>query len=194
MATKRSVFSRIEIGVPLISVSVAILAAGVGIAAIVSDYVDWPGRVLIILLAIVLVIVAFVVAARNGRVEKEARLRLQAEHPGALVERVRVWMLPHRKLEAETPMQFLIADAQEISLQTIEQEALLRIPVADLDFVDLVTAQGDRVKDKALTLIYGDDQSTVQLFTVTYDATERLNRRLRNAIGWPKTGTPADTA
>ena len=54
-------------------------------------------------------------------------------------------------------MHFLIADAGEILFETVDRTALLRIPVAEIGFIDPVTAQGDRARDKALTIIYGDD-------------------------------------
>ena len=189
---KRSVFGRIDVGLPLISVSVAIAAAGIAIAAGWTE--DWAVRVVILVLAALLIGALWFAAIRNSRVERDARRRLQQEHPGALVERVRLWSLPHGRIDPETPPHFLIADTREISFETYTQTVLLRIAVAELGFVDLVTAQQDRVRDKALTLIYGDAQDTVQVFTVTYDATERLRARLRKAIGWPKDGTPSDSA
>jgi hypothetical protein len=168
--SRGGIFGRIEIGPPLISVSIAIVAAGVGIAALSGA--EFAGRIAIIVVAVLLVATVWVFGVRNNGVEREARRRLQAEHPGSLVERVRVWSLPHRRLEAGTPMHFLIADTRENVIETIDQTVLVRFPVAEVGFVDLVTAQGDRARDKALTIIYGDEQLTVQLFTVTYSGTE----------------------
>ncbi|HEV7742044.1 MAG TPA: hypothetical protein VGO65_06460 [Pseudolysinimonas sp.] len=194
MATtqKRSMSERIDVGLPLISVTIAIAAAGIAIAAGWTQ--DGAVRGSILALAAALIAVLWIVAIRNGRLERNTRLRLQEEHPGALVERVRLWSLPRGRVDPDTPPHFIVADTREITFETYSRTVLLRIPVADLGFVDLVTAQHDRVRDKALTLVYGDDEDTVQLFTVTYDATERLRSRLRKAIGWPANGTPADTA
>jgi hypothetical protein len=190
VAAQQRTRGRIEVGVPLISVTAAIVVAAVALAARATDIAGV--RILIGVLALVLIAALWVAGLRNSRIEREARTRLQSEHPGALVERVRVWSLPHGRLEPGTPLQFLNADASEISFETIDQVVLLRIPVAELGLVDLVTAQHDRARDKALTLIYGDFQDTVQLFTVTYTGTEKLRARLRTAIGWPAEGTPAD--
>jgi hypothetical protein len=145
---------------------------------------------LVIALGLVLIAVPWVVALRNSRFERATRARLRAEHPGALVERVRLWRLPHGRLEPGTPIQFLIADPSEVSFETANQTVLLRIPVEDIGLIDLVAAQGDRARDRALTIIYGDEQLAVQLFTVTYTGLEKLRARVRTATAWPPNDTP----
>lgn len=186
MATTKNL-ARLQVGYGLISFTIVLVVIAVSLIAAFRD----PGvRIVIGVLFLTAIVVLWIAALRNGRVEREYRARLKAEHPGALVERVILWSLPNGRVEPGTPMHFVVADASEISFETISQTVLLRIPVTELGFIDLVTAQGDRVKDKALTLIYGDDQNTVQLFTITYSANDRLGSRLRKAIGWPPTGTP----
>jgi hypothetical protein len=180
--------SRIDIGVGLISFTVLIVAVTITGMRLVSETL---GFVLLVAFAgAVLVAVLWTAAIRNGRAESTARRRLQDEHPGALVERVRLWALPGGRVDPHLPVHFLIADAREISFETIEQTVLLRIAVEELGFADPVTAQGDTARDKALTLIYGDERLSVQFFTVTYASIGRLRARLRTAIGWPADGTP----
>jgi hypothetical protein len=149
-----------------------------------------PSRIVVVGLAVVLIGVLWVSAIRNGAEEREARRRLRDRHPGSLVERVRLWSLPHGRVEADIPMHFMIADAAEIAFETIDQTALLRIPVPEIGFIDPVAAQGDRVRDKALTIIYGDEQNVVQVFTLTYAGIGGLGLRVRKAIGWPSRGVP----
>jgi hypothetical protein len=180
---RRALTGRIEIGIGLISFTVLIVAVAVSLIASLRESLGLT--LLAAVAAIVLIGVLWTSAIRNGHAERVARLRLKDEHPGALVERVRLWMLPHGRVEPDLPVHFLIADAREISFETIEQTVLLRIPVEDLGFADLVAAQGDRVRDRALTLIYGDEQLTVQFFTITYASMGKLRARLRKAIGWP---------
>ena len=187
MATTNKNLGRLQVGYPLISLTVVLVVIAV---SLIATFYDTGVRIVIAVLFLAAIGVLWTAAVRNGQVEREYRNRLKAEHPGALIERVILWSLPNGRVEPGTPMHFLVADASEISFETISQTVLLRIPVTELGFVDLVTAQGDRVKDKALTLIYGDDQNTVQLFTITYSANDRLGSRLRKAIGWPPTGTP----
>jgi hypothetical protein len=185
---KRSIWRRIDIGVPLIGSTIAIAVGALGLAARATD--DTGARILILVLSTVLIAVLWFVAARNAGAERAVRRRLQEQHPGALVERVRIWALPHGRLEPGTPQHFIVADASEISFETVEQTVLLRIPVAELGLADLVTAQGDRSRDKALTLIYGEFQDTVQVFTLTFTGVDKLRARVRKAIGWPPEGTP----
>jgi hypothetical protein len=179
---------RLQVGYGLISFTILLIALGITIGWYLIE--DVGPRIVVVVLFVAAIGVLWTAALRNGRFEREARDRLRAEHPGALVERVRVWALPHGRLEKDTPIQFLIADASEITIETITQTVLVRIPVPELGLIDLVTAQHDRAKDKALTLIYGDEQNVVQLFTITYSANDRLGARLRTAIGWPATGAP----
>lgn len=188
MEQRRGLSSRIDIGAGLISATVVIIALAIFSLQFVRDSLGL--MLLIVALAVVLTAVLWTLAIRNNREEGTARRRLQAEHPGALVERVRLWSLPHGRIAPGTPLHFVIADASEISFETIDQTVLLRIPVSDLGFVDLVKAKGDRSRDRALTLIYGDDQLAVQVFTVTYSGLEKLRARVRTAIGWPADGTP----
>lgn len=187
MAQTNRTLGRIQIGYGLISATIVMIVIAL---SLLVAFRELGVRVVIVVLAVASIGVLWTVAARNGQVEREYRTRLKAEHPGALVERVNLWSLPNGRVEPGTPMHFLVADASEISFETITQTVLLRIPVTELGFIGLVTAQGDRVKDKALTLIYGDDQSTVQLFTITYSANDRLGSRLRTAIGWPPADAP----
>ena len=190
MASTRVTTGGIQIGVGLISFSILIAAIDITIAGWFVN--DLGVRLVILALGVAVIGVLWAAAIRNGRVEKEARSRLLAEHPGALVERVRVWTLPHGRPEPHTPMQFLIADARELSIETITQTVLVRVPVTDLGFVGLVRAQGDSARDRAITLIYGPEQHTVQFFTITYSSLEKLQTRLRTAIGWPAEGEPGD--
>ena len=184
--------SRIEVGAGLLSFTLAILIVGVVGALSVRETL---GLVLLVVLATAALVAALWAAAlRNGRAEKRARTRLQGEHAGALVERVRLWRLPHGRVLSDVPMHFLVADASEILFETIDQTVLLRIPVEALGFVGPVQAKGDRSRDLALTLIYHQpdgEQGTVQLFTVTYTGIPKLGQRIRTAIGWPPEGTPA---
>ena len=106
------------------------------------------------------------------------------------MERVRLWSLPHRPLERDTPVHFLIADATEVTFETIDRTVLLRVLVTDLKRVELIPARHDRARDLALTLIYGEDDEVVQLFTVTYTGTEKLRDRLLAAIAWDADRAP----
>jgi hypothetical protein len=180
----------LQIGLGLISFSILILALFITVGGWFVN--DVGARFLIIGIGVVLVAVLWVIAVRNGRIEKAARLRLQAQHPGSLVERVKLWMLPEGRPQRDTPMHFVIADAGDIVFETIDSTALLRIPVAEIGFVGLVRAQGDTTRDRAVTIIYGDEQHTVQFFTITNASLDKLEARIRKAIGWPATGAPAD--
>jgi hypothetical protein len=188
---RRPLSSRIDIGIGLICFTLLITAAT---ATAVRLFEGSLGLMLLVGAAgLALVAVLWIAAIRNGRAERNARRRLLEQHPGALVERIRLWALPAGRVEPHLPTHFVVADAREISFETIDQTVLLRIPVERLGFVDPVRAQGDRAKDVALTLIYdGEDgaQLTVQLFTVTGMGLARLRARIRTAIGWPAEGTP----
>ena len=188
---RRPITSRIDIGVGLISFTLLLSAATVTVMQLVRDTL---GLVLLAALAgTALIAVLWISAIRNSRAERAARQRLQEQHPGALVERIRLWTLPHGRVEPHLPTHFIVADASEISFETIDQTVLLRIPVERLGFVDPVRAQNDRARDTALTLIYdGDDREplTVQLFTLTGVGLPKLRGRIRTAIGWPADGTP----
>lgn len=190
--TKRRATERLQVGFGLISFSAVIVVIGLFVAVFATRIV--PVRLLILALFVAAIAALWGTAINNGRHERAARLRLKEENPGALVERVRVWALPKGRLERDTPMQFLIADAETVSFQTIDEVVLLTIPVEEIGFVGLVTAQGDGARDKALTLIYGDDQLTVQFFTLTYSAMDRLLTRVTTAIDWPADGTPRQSA
>ena len=179
---------RIQVGVGLISISVALAVVAIVIAGRATD--NFVVRIAILVLAASLIGLLWVVAMRNGEAERAAIRRLRAEHVGSLVERVRLWSLPKGRVDTDIPMHFLVADAEEILFETIDRTALLRIPVAGIGFIDPVIAQGDRVRDTALTIIYGDDQETVQFFTLTYTGIRKLRARLRTAIGWPADGIP----
>ncbi|HWM33869.1 MAG TPA: hypothetical protein VNR36_06480 [Pseudolysinimonas sp.] len=188
---RRSLRSRIDIGIGLISFSVLIIAVALTGMRLVADTLGFV--LLIAAAALVLIAVLWTAAVRNSRAERTARLRLQREHPGALVERVRLWTLPAGRVDPHLPTHFIVADAQEISFETLDQTALLRIPVERLGFVDPVRAQQDRARDRALTLIYEDEdgvQQSVQLFSVTGMGLSRLRHRIRTAIGWPADGDP----
>jgi hypothetical protein len=188
---RRRTLGRIQIGIGLFSWTIAIAAIGVSIAAAVAVATEsLLPRILVLVVTGVGLLALWLAAIRNERVEKEVRERLKSEHPGSLVERVRIWALPHGRLEPGTPDHFLIADTREISFETVDQVVLLRIPVPELGFADLVTAQGDRAREKAMTLIYGEFQDTVQFFTITFLGTAKLRDRVRRAIGWPEEGTP----
>jgi hypothetical protein len=180
---------RLQVGLGLISFSVVIAVLAMMIAVVSTQ--DLPLRLLIIAFGLILIGVLWVVAIRNGREEREARKRLRDDHPGSLVERVRLWSLPNGRVDKNTPAHFIIADAGDVVFETIDRTALLRIPVEEIGFIDPVTAQGDRSRDKALTIIYGDDENVVQLFTITYAGTAALGSRIRKAIGWPARGIPA---
>jgi hypothetical protein len=179
---------RVDIGVGLISFTVLIAGAALSLIGYARESLGIA--LLVAAAAIALIGVLWTAAIRNGHAEREARRRLQAEHPGALVERVRLWALPHGRVDPGLTIHFLVADAREISFETIDQTVLLRVPVEELGFADLVLAQGDAARDKALTLIYGDERLTVQFFTLTYASMGRLRARLRTAIGWPEAGNP----
>lgn len=188
MAANNGVTGRLQIGVGLISISVALGVVAIVIAGRATD--NFVVRIAILILAASLIGLLWVAALRNGEAERAAIRRLRAEHPGSLVERVRLWSLPKGRVDKDIPVHFLVADAGEILFETIDRTALLRIPVAEIGFLDPVTAQGDRVRDRALTIIYGDDQDTVQVFTLTYTGIAKLGARLRKAIGWPADGIP----
>lgn len=192
MATKRNVTGGLQVGVGLISFSVLILGVFVALAASFGPTLEV--RLVIVILGIALVGVLWVAAVRNGRAEKAFRARLQEQHPASLVERVRIWMLPQGKPEKGTPATFIVADAGEITFQDLDELVLLRIPVADIGFIGPVRAQGDDAKDKAVTIIYGDDNLTVQFFTITHASLEKLEARIRTAIGWPAEDAPGATA
>ena len=193
MATTRKVTGGIQIGVGLISFSILIMALFISVAGFFAPG-SLPLRLLIVALGIAAVGVLWTAAIRNGRAEREVRDRLRAEHPGALVERVRLWLLPQGKPEPGIPPTFLVADTRAISFEDTDQVVHLRIPVADLGFIGLVRSQSDTTRDRAVTLIYGDDQLTVQFFTITSASLDKLEARIRTAVGWPATGTPADAA
>lgn len=184
MATmRRRAAGRIQVGVGLISFSVLIAGLGYVLAVALTELV--VVRIVILLASAAVIVALWAAAIRNGRAEREARDRLRAEHPGALVERVRLWTLPHGRVDRDIPVHFIVADASEVSFEDIDQTVLLRVPVADIGLVDLVTAKGDRARDKAVTLIYGDEQLVVQFFTITYAGNGRLRDRVRVAIGQP---------
>jgi hypothetical protein len=186
--TERRMTDRLQVGIGLVSLSVLVAAIGYFIAVSATTIVGV--RILILALFAVVIAGLWFVAIRNGRAEHDARDALREENPGALVERVRLWSLPKGRVLKDVPIHFLIADAVEIVFETINHTVLARIPVDELTFVDIVTAKGDRSLDKALTLIYGDEQHVVQLFTITYASTDKLRARLRAAIGWPADGVP----
>jgi hypothetical protein len=185
---KRTGLGRLQVGFGLISFSVVILVLGMMFAVIFADTV--PVRIAIVAIAVVLIGVLWISAIRNGAEEREARKRLRDEHPGSLVERVRLWSLPHGRVDKDLPVHFIIADAGDVVFETVDRTALLRIPAEEIGFIDPVTAQGDRTRDKALTIIYGDEKNVVQLFTVTYAGIWGLGSRIRKAIGWPARGIP----
>jgi len=188
----RKLQDRIRIGVGLASTTFAIII--VASLWIVRGTDNLGLKLLIGFLALVLIAVPWTVAVRNGRVERDGRRRIQDAHPGALVERVRLWALPKGRVDVDIPMHFVIADADEVAFETLEQTALLRIPTGDIGLIQLMRAQGDRGRDAALTIVYGpggaDSQQTVQVFTVSYDGMTQLEKRVRKAIGWPATGAP----
>lgn len=186
--TAKRTEARLQVGFGLVSISVVIAAVGAIVSILATQIV--AVRIVILVLTLALIAALWGAAVNNGRLERETRNRLRAEHPGALVERVRLWSLPKGRVDRDIPMHFLIADASEISFEEVDQTVVLRIPVEDVTFVDLVTAQHDRAKDKAVTLIYGDDQQTVQFFTITYASNDRLRDRVRAAIGWSADRTP----
>ncbi len=188
MTKTRPRIGRLHVGFGLISFSIVLLVIGMMIAIVFAR--DVTLRLVIIGFVAVFIGVLWMSAIRNGAEEREARRRLRDEHPGSMVERVRLWSLPHGHVEADIPMHFIVADAGEILFETVARTALLRIPVPEIGFIDPVTAQGDRVKDKALTIIYGDEQNVVQVFTLTYAGIPALGARLRRAIGWPPRGAP----
>jgi hypothetical protein len=188
MTEKRGAVGRLQVGFGLISFSVVLFVLGLMIAVIFAS--DVTLRLVIVGFVVVFIGALWVSAIRNGAEEREARKRLREEHPGSLVERVRLWSLPRGRVDADIPMHFMVADAGEILFETIARTALLRIPVEEIGFIDPVIAQGDRVKDKALTIIYGDEQNVVQVFTLTYAGITGLGSRLRKAIGWPSHGVP----
>jgi hypothetical protein len=179
---------RLQVGFGLISFSVVIAVLAMMIAVIYVD--DVPLRLVVLAFGALLIGVLWVTAIRNGAEEREARKRLREEHPGSLVERVRLWSLPSGRVDKDLPVHFIIADAGDIVFETVTRTALLRIPVEEIGFIDPVTAQGDRTRDKALTIIYGDEENVVQLFTITYAGTAALGSRIRKAIGWPARGIP----
>jgi 4-amino-4-deoxy-L-arabinose transferase-like glycosyltransferase len=187
--TTRKLTDRIRIGIGLASITFAIVIVASLWIVRGTDVIAL--KVLIGVLAAVLIAVPWYVAVRNGRVERDARNRLRGQHPGSLVERVRLWTLPAGRVDADIPMHFMVADARELSFETIDQTVQVRVPVAEIGFLGLARAQGDRARDSALTIVYGDDpQMTVQLFTVSYDGMPRFEKRVRTAIGWPAKGTP----
>ena len=155
---------RLQVGAGLISLTVVIAVIGI---TLISWFPDTGIRIVIAVLFLAAIGVVWTSAIRNGRAEREFRTRLKEQHPGALVERVILWSLPKGRVEPGTPMQFLVADATEILFETINQTVLLRFPVEELTHIGLATARGDRVKDTALTLIYGEEEHVVQLFTVS---------------------------
>jgi hypothetical protein len=142
---KRSAMGRIQVGFGLISFSVVLVVVGMTVAIVFGR--DLTARIAILALAGALIAVLWVAAVRNGTEEREARRRLRDEHPGSLVERVRLWSLPAGRVEADLPVHFLVADAEEILFETADRTALLRIPVAEVGFIDPVAAQGDRARD-----------------------------------------------
>jgi hypothetical protein len=187
-ASRRAGTGRIQVGFGLISFSVVILVLAMMVAVVFAREV--PVRIVIVVIAVALIGLLWVSAVRNGAEEREARGRLRDDHPGSLVERVRLWKLPRGPVDKDVPVHFIIADAGELLFETIDRTALLRIPVDEIGFIDPVIAQGDRVRDKALTIIYGDEQNVVQFFTVTYAGIWGLGSRVRKAIGWPPRGIP----
>jgi hypothetical protein len=189
-SAKRGPIGRLEVGFGLISFSVVIVVLAMTFAVVVTQ--DVALRIVVVVFALVLIGVLWVSAIRNGAEERDARRLLREQHPGSLVERVRLWSLPHGPVDKDAPMHFVVADAAEILFESADRTALLRIPVAEIGFIDPVTAQGDRTRDKALTIIYGDEQNVVQVFTITYAGIASLGRRIRKAIGWPPRGIPVD--
>lgn len=187
----RFLLTRVDVGFGLLSFTLAIVVVAVSAGLAVRESI---GLVLLVAAAAAaLLAVLWVSALRNGRVEKTARLRLQQEHPGALVERVRLWRLPHGPVLRNIPIHFVVADPREIVFETIDRTMLLRIPVEAVLAIEPRRAQGDRRGDTALTIVYEapeGERATVQLFTLTYAGIAALGRRIRTAIAWPAEGTP----
>ncbi|HEX7834994.1 MAG TPA: hypothetical protein VF479_05950, partial [Pseudolysinimonas sp.] len=132
----------------------------------------------------------WIAAIRNGADERRAVARLRAAHPGAFVERVKLWSLADGLVPADIPMHFIVADSEQLRFVTADGTALAQIPVAEIGFVDPVAAQKDKVRDKALTIIYGDHEDVVQVFPDMNLGLDKLRSRVRKAIGWPADGAP----
>jgi hypothetical protein len=179
----------IRIGIGLISFTVLLLAIGV-----TSAFARWSDgaviKVLIPFAAFALVAVLWIAAVRNGADERQAVARLRAAHPGAFVERVKLWSLPSGVVPADLPMHFVVADPHEVQFVTGDGTPLARIPVSEIGLIDLVRAQHDKARDRALTIIYGADQDAVQVFPDMNLGLDKLRSRVRTAIGWPASGTP----
>ncbi len=169
---QRGPLGRLQVGFGLVSFTVVLIVLAMTIG--VAFTTDVTVRLVILVLALALIGVLWASAVRNGTEERDFRRYLREQNPGSLVERVRLWSLPHGRVDADVPMHFIVADAGEILFETIDRTALLRIPVDEIGFIDPVTAQGDRVRDKALTIIYGDEKHVVQVFTITYAGTASL--------------------
>jgi hypothetical protein len=142
------------------------------------------------LAAIALVALLWLAAIRNGADERGAVARLRAAHPGAFVERVRLWSLPSGLVPKNAPMHFVVADPDQLQFVSADGTSLAQIPVGEIGLIDFVTAQKDKVRDKALTIIYGDEQDVVQVFPDMNLGLDKLNLRVRKAIGWPADGAP----
>jgi hypothetical protein len=168
-------------GFALLGASLALIVAGCAIAFATPDLV---ARAIVLGVTGAFLVALWGRAVRNARAEGRARVRIEQANPGAFVERVRLWSLPQGRVDRGTPPHFLIADAEHIVFQTIDDTALLKVDVADLGYVGLVRAQGDTARDQAITLIYGDDDLTVQFFGRAETRTEGLLQRVTRAIAW----------
>jgi hypothetical protein len=181
---------KVRIGIGLLSFTAALLVVG-----FLSAFARWTDsavvKVLIPVAAFALIAVLWIAAVRNGAGERTAVARLRAAHPGAFVERVTLWSLPDGLAGKDLPMHFIVADPEEIRFEAEDGSALARVPVAEIGFVDLVRAKDDRAGDKALTIIFGDEQDVVQVFPDMNLGLMKLRSRVRKAIGWPDDGTPA---
>lgn len=161
--------------------TVIIAAVGVTAAGVAGP----DGRVIVLVLAAVGIGLVWLSFARAHRVVRDAEVRLRRAHGGAgLVERVNLWMLPSGRA-GKLPPHFVTVDPMQVAFRRMDGSAILSIPVAQIDLLETLTAAGDRTGDKAVTILFGDPQQTVQFFTVTYIGSDLLEQRVRTAAELP---------
>lgn len=156
----------------------SVVIAAVGLTA--SGVAGPDGRVLVLVLSAVGIGLVWLAFARARRVVRDAELRLRREHGAGLVEQVNLWALPTGRA-GKLPPHFITVDPALVAFRHMDGSVILRIPVEQIDLIGTFTAVGDRTGDKAVTILFGDPQQTVQFFTVTYLGSRLLERRVRVA-------------
>ncbi|CAN5245246.1 hypothetical protein BH11ACT3_BH11ACT3_06410 [soil metagenome] len=169
--------------IPTLAIAAGFLGLGVGIGAEVGPPVSFVLVAVGAILAAVVIVGSFVLA----RPVRAAERAMRGQHPDALLEQVILWHLPSGPA-GKLPPHVIVADPHEVTFRTYDDAVLARVAVADIDLLDTLTAQGDRSRDKATTLLFGDPQQLIQFFTATHLSPAKLTARVRK---WTELGDRA---